>query len=105
MCICVYNQLAVLSKLLSSIACDAVMVYWIFLVWGYLVVVMARSGSCWLRHTNPLFVDCLETALRGRQSMVLGETWQFTMPISPLVPRDVTVLCARGRILLPRIRA
>ena len=27
--------------------------------------------------------------------MVLGETWQFTMPASPL-PRDITVSCALG---------
>ena len=32
---------------------------------------------------DPLFADRLETALRVRQSMVLGETWQFTMPASP----------------------
>ena len=33
---------------------------------------------------HPLFTDYLETALRRvRQSMVLGETWQFTMPASP----------------------
>ena len=32
---------------------------------------------------DPLFADRLETALRVRQSRVLGETWQFTMPASP----------------------
>ena len=32
---------------------------------------------------DPLFADRLETALRVRQSMVFGETWQFTMPASP----------------------
>ena len=36
-----------------------------------------------IKDTDPLFADRLETALRVRQSMVLGETWQFTMPASP----------------------
>ena len=42
-----------------------------------------ETTVCLLNSDDPLFTDRLETALRVRQSMVLGETWQFTMPASP----------------------
>ena len=57
---------------------------------------------CFLLHVlvDPLFADRLETALRGRQSMVLGETRQFTMPASPATSWR-HVLSVRGEFLPP----
>ena len=48
---------------------------------------------------DPLFADCLETALRVSQSRAgLWGKLGNLLCLLPLLPRDVTVLCARGGI-------